>query len=332
MNNKTLSSKKEFGGYLSIDTYGQEYFSDIDEKLILRMNAARYAIVEACRSGRFNKTWIPLYICNSVPDTFDFYEKEYEVYNIDENMEPMLEYISEKECILITNFYGQKDEDFYERMIKKYKNVIFDNTQSFFKAPIIKDNVYNVYSPRKFVGVPDGAYLIGCNMDNNAILEQDYSGKRCGYLFESFEHGTNNSYAEYLAAQQEIKKSGAKYMSRLTRALLSNINYTEIREKRNKNYQVLCKCLNDMNEYPVNDNALSPMIYPLLIQNDDLRSKLVRLNVYVSQWWKAVISISSATPWEKYISKYLLPLPIDQRNTEEDMLQLVSIVRGCLEG
>ena len=37
--------------------------------------------------------------------------------------------------------------------------MIFDNTQAFFSAPRMDADSYNVYSCRKFVGVPDARTL-----------------------------------------------------------------------------------------------------------------------------------------------------------------------------
>ncbi len=317
---------KEYGGFLPIDIRKKEYFSDIEERHILRLNAARYAYIEACRVGKFKKIWLPVYMCKSVTDAFGKVGDGWAYYNVNHFFEPDLDRIPETDCILITNYYGQKNDDFYSRMEEKFGNIIFDNTQSFFCRPIMRHNVYNVYSPRKFVGVSDGAYLIGEDVISSVILESDCSGCRASYLMESLEFGTNACYRKYLDAEDEISDAGARSMSTLTKSLLGNIDYESVENKRTINYKNMCWLLQEINELDVNESAVSPMIYPLLMKNDLIRDYLVSQKVYVPQWWKVVINNPLSNEWERYVSKYLLPLPIDQRYTPEDMQCIADIV------
>ena len=69
--------------------------------------------------------------------------------------------LNEKDCVLIVNYFGLMDKNI-QKFIESYNNIniIIDNTQAFFSNPVWKDKVYNVYSCRKFIGVPDGGYLI----------------------------------------------------------------------------------------------------------------------------------------------------------------------------
>ena len=40
---------REYGGYLPLDSCGREYYCDTENYEVVRMNAARYAIVMAAR-------------------------------------------------------------------------------------------------------------------------------------------------------------------------------------------------------------------------------------------------------------------------------------------
>lgn len=322
---------REWGGYLPIDSRGVDYFDFVGERDVLKLNAARYAIVEACRIGGFGKLWIPVYMCASVMEAIKADGHiEYGFYNIGENFEPEIKGIGGNECILVSNYYGQKGEDYFERQIRKFGNVIFDNTQCFFSDPIIRQSVFNVYSPRKFFGVSDGAYLIGLKVNSGGNYELDMSAPRLGFIMEALEKGTNTGYSGYLDAENQLALSGVKAMSKATAALLGNIDYDGIRERRSKNYRVLCERFDDINELKVDMKAGSPMIYPLLLKNAGLRERLVDSRIYVPQWWKMVIDHPQANEWERYVSENLYPLPIDQRYTEQDMDELSEIIRSKL--
>ena len=322
---------KEWGGYLPIDSRGVEYFDFVAEKNVLKLNAARYAIVEACKIGGFSKLWIPVYMCASVMEAIKADGHiEYGFYNIGEDFEPEIREIGESECILASNYYGQKREDYFERQIWRFGNVIFDNTQCFFANPIIRQGVFNVYSPRKFFGASDGAYLIGSEVNCGGSYELDSSAQRMGFIMEALEKGTNAGYSDHLGAENELALSGVKAMSRVTAALLGNIDYEGIRERRSRNYRVLCERFDDFNELKTDMKAGSPMIYPLLLKDAGLRKCLVDIKIYIPQWWKIVIDHPKANEWEKYVSENLYPLPIDQRYTEQDMDELSRIIRSKL--
>ncbi len=317
----------EYGGYLPIESGDGEYYENIEEKYIERLNAARYAIGEAYKMSGKNRIWVPIYLCDSVSSALRIYGADIRFYNIDSNFMPILDEIDLNDIILVVNYYGQKTTGFYHDMVDKYKNIIFDNTQAFFQSPIMSEGVYNVYSPKKFVGVADGAYLIGQDIKQLIDMKEDLSSGRSGYLFTSLEKGTNSSYSEYLDSQQNLEDAGARKMSVLTRTLLSNVNYLSVMRKRIANYEVLCNELSGFNEIKCNLDIESPAIYPLLIKSDKLREKLITSHIYVSQWWKKVIDDSASNDWEKYISRYLFPLPIDQRYTEKDMRYIADVIK-----
>ena len=68
-------------------------------------------------------------------------------------------------------------------LIEGYKNVIIDNAQSLFAKPI--NGVYNVYSPRKFVGVPDGCYVVGPDAVRfSDEYDQDLSSETAGSYYK----------------------------------------------------------------------------------------------------------------------------------------------------
>ena len=322
----------EYGGYLPLETSlpDREYYSEKKGYHVIRLNAARYGIALAAKMCKAERVWIPIYTCNTVPDTLEQKGIPYCQYNIHTDMEPDIREIGENDWIVITNFFGQKGKTFYERMIQKYKRIIFDNTHSFFSEPVPADRVFYVYSPRKFIGVADGAYLIGQDLEAVDLI-QDKSGSRSLFLLKSFENGTNDCYQEYLDAMDDLTSSGIRRMSSLTHAILCSADYPEIIARRKKNYAVLVRRFEKINEYRTDPDDDSPIAYPLVISNPSIREKLIRNRIYVPQWWKAILQEPKANEWEKTLSEYLLPLPMDQRYSEEDMEHMASLIEQCIE-
>lgn len=327
----------EYGGYLSLESRNEEYYKERNDYTLVRLNAARYAIIEAFRCAEVSKLWIPVYMCRSVYDALDKAGIPYGTYNISAQFLPEIDAIGDNEAILVTNYFGIFGEKYYKTILKRYKVVFFDFTQAFFETPMVHDSIYTVYSPRKFFGVTDGAYLIAPKNKYTRKYQIDESHLRSNYLLKSVECGTNEAYKGYLACEDEITQSGIKEMSLLTRNFLGNLDYEYAKKRRRKNYLL-------MNEVLKEDNALSqevlqlndnvPMVYPFLLKgtDDKVREYYIQNKLYVPQWWKWVLECPAANEFEKYLSKNLIPLPIDQRYDDKNIEDILAIVKGGIHG
>ena len=82
----------------------------------------------------------------------------------------------------------------------------------------------------------------------------------------------------------------------------------------------------------VRSDIEAPQVYPLLIENELLRDYLIEKKIYIPRWWKKVIIEDHANEFEKYLARYLLPLPIDQRYDSADMQVMAGIILDFLGG
>jgi hypothetical protein len=317
---------KEYGGYLPIELINRkEYFND---KNTVRLNSGRSAIVYACKEGGFKRVLLPIYLCNSVADALDKHNIEYDYYNIDNNFMPINLEFQDGDIILYPNYYGIAHRENADFLVQKYKNVIIDNTQAFFEKPIL--NAYNVYSCRKFFGVSDGAYLIKKGI-KRLRLKKDVSYKRAYYLLKAIELGTDGAYKDSLSNEKIIAELPLLSMSELTRRILASINYEFVIDQRRKNFEHMHKILGRHNKLSVKLSPDTvPMVYPFLNMNKGLRQYLVNNKVYVPQWWKSVLDSDRANEFEKELSEFLIPLPIDQRYNIEDIEYTAKMVQSFL--
>ncbi len=186
----------------------------------------------------------------------------------------------------------------------------------------------NVYSCRKFLGVSDGALLVGMGIDDFA-LETDSSWSRSIHLLKCYETGTNGAYEEHKAAESSLE--GFRLMSPLTRRILEGIDYTEICSRRRKNTEVIHRILAEIQLLPLElgDNAL--YLYPLLLKRD-IHRELVSRSIYVPYLWAHLLGPKWNETQEQIFTRNLIPLPIDQRYTPEDMEWLASTVMEVLRG
>jgi len=316
--------EKEYGGYLPIElSNNSEYYNS---KNVMRFNCARSAIKYVLIQYDYSCIYLPVYMCESVRDAIKMLGVEIKYYNIGENFEPLINKIEPKAVILIANYYGIREEN--SNYILKFKNVIYDNTQAFFAKPI--EGAYNIYSCRKFFGVCDGAYLV-CDKLKESELP-DYYPLYADYLFKSINEGSNSAYSLNLNNEGQISESGLCSMSRFSQKVLQSIDYELVKEKRKNNFYYLNSKLNYLNKLKLccSEDKV-PMIYPLLYVDKDIRKQMVQEKIYIPQWWEYILWEEKSNGFEKDLSKYLLPLPIDQRYEINDMEEIVNKILKIIE-
>lgn len=297
---------KEYGSYQPFECIkGKEYYSGED---VIALNCARNAIVYAITDAKYESIYIPFYLCNTVKQTLDRYQIRYKGYHFNNNFEPINVRLDAQEGLLYPNLFGLFSKYKMDKIVDKYRNVIIDNTQAFFSEPNLY--AYNIYSCRKFLGVSDGAYVIKRGIAHRRY-PVDFSGRRVSHLFISMEEGTNAAYAENMKAEEELSHSGILEMSALTHMLLGMIDYDNVIEARQRNYDTLNSCLM---RYGFHDCKRSvecvPCKYPFWYEHDKARKVLLDSQIYVPQWWN---DLEETNEFECNMSKWLLPLPIDQR-------------------
>lgn len=199
---------------------------------VARLNTGRAAIWHAFRVTESKAIWIPYYQCETVREFLEKKGAVVKYYHQDKNWEPTDLKPEEDEAVLLVNYYGIMSQERMKTLASAYKNVIIDNCQGFFCRPI--EGAMNVYSARKFVGVADGAYVIG----KNAHLyleeyEQGYSSDTAGFLLMRVEYGcSGKGYEARTINEERVDTEDIMKMSELTHAMLDGADYEYNRMKR----------------------------------------------------------------------------------------------------
>lgn len=314
--------EKEYGGYLPIElNRGKEYYCGSN---VMTFNCARNAIKYIVEKKGFNKIYIPFYMCESVRNRLSDKDIEISYYHINVSMKPEIDTIEDYAVIMIPDYFGIVKHN--KETIKQYKHIIFDNTQAFFEEPVEGEYIYNVYSCRKFFGVCDGAYLVGPNIKKENL--EPYKPEYARYMLDSITYGTNEIYKMSLKNEELLEERKILGMSKLSHKILEGIDYNNIKKRRRNNFQYVHKQLASSNELSINlEEGCVPMVYPYLIENEKLRAKLLESQIYVPQWWKYILKEEGANDFERYLCRYLIPLPIDQRYNIREMECILDVVK-----
>lgn len=296
------------GGYFELELRkGEEY-----HKNAIRLNTGRNALELILREKQYKKLFIPYYTCDVILEPLKKLNIDYDFYFINTNFEPKFNFttIKKKEGFLYINYFGIKD-DYISKIANICKNLIIDNSQAFYALPIPK--VPTFYSCRKFFGLPDGAYLY---LDGVSELDypQDLSFKRFNHLLKRLELGAESGYEDFKINENSLSNQPIQQMSKITKALLCNIDYEFVKKIRKKNYLMLQEQLSQLNELELKINKESvPMVFPFLSSIPNLKNLLIKNKIYVATYWPYVINWTNKESLEYKYSSRLICLPIDQR-------------------
>lgn len=303
------------GGYFELELSKKEEY----HKNSIRLNTGRNALEYILLANSYTKLYIPYYTCEVILEPLKKLNIDYQFYSIDKTLSPIFDFnsIKENEAFLYTNYFGICDK-IVSKLSLICKNLIIDNAQSFFSTPI--SNINTFYSPRKFFGVPDGAYLYSKKLlDQNFKI--DSSIDRFDYLIGRIEFGAENFYNSFKKTEDSLKSEPIKQMSYTTKAILSSIDYNEIKKKRIENFNKYDEALNKSNKLKFELTSSSvPMIYPYLIENaSEIKKKLISNKIFVATYWPNVKQWANDDSFELFLYKNLLCLPIDQRYDFNDI-------------
>ena len=310
----------EMGSFIELEyPNGKEYYKGDN---VVRLNSGRTAIYHSIKSYNCKKVYLPIYQCETVKDFLIKKRIEIEFYTIDENFIPKMDTNEEDSCMIIVNYCGIFSTQYIKNIADKYKNVIIDNSQAFFSKPL--ENCLNVCSARKFFGVPDGAYVVGKPyLYSDDMYEDDHSSDTSLFLMQRIEYGCEGkAYASRTLNEERIDNSDIKNMSKFTRYLLDGIDYENVKKKRIENFNVVRSMLKEKNILDIDkyfDKNCVPMVYPFMIENENLLDYLLENKHFQGNWWRYILDITSKNSMEYRLSKYMIPLTIDQRYTSEDV-------------
>lgn len=319
----------EMGSFLELQfKEGLEYYKE--KKNIARLNTGRAAIWHAFRVLGCDSIWLPYYQCDTVREFLKNKNVKIKYYHIDKHFNPIDLTPCDDDSVLLVNYYGIMSFSRMERISQNYKNVIIDNSQAFFCQPI--NNCMNVYSCRKFIGVPDGAYVIGEGADRFVDdYEQGFSSDTSIFMLQRIEYGCEGkAYKSRQLNEHRIDSEDCMKMSKLTRTILDGTEYNYIIEKRRENFQIACDIFGDLNclyasEYY--DSNTVPMVYPLLIEDDNLINKLQEAKHFQGHWWSYICDELPQVTAEYWISRYMIPITIDQRYGRNEIESLYNTIK-----
>ncbi len=301
---------------------------------------------------------MPAYMCDSV--FLPFLNRGWELifYTVDRGLlsygEELFRLALETDpgLILIHPYYGTDTCKEMRVPLKALRRsgiyVMEDVTQSYYLKGAGKDVDFVVGSLRKWYAIPDGGFVVSDLPLAEDVLEdgEEQANERLSVLTEKWTYLYDNTHSEETRRQEKkaayreknyaLEEAldhyrGVRRMSRITRAMLSEIDEAAAAKKREENYQYLYEKIDGLRRLrPIlqRQGGEAPLYFPIYArEREELQSFLRDHDIYAPVLWPLGEENRNAFMGdEDYIHRHMLALPIDQRYGIDEMERIGEVL------
>lgn len=327
----TIEPGVEIGGYFGMDLpYYGEAFPDT-----IKFQSGRAALRAALVSADIKHVLLPAYICDSVIQAIVDAGAGVETYRLDNSLCPIdcPNSLPEKSALLYVNYFGLCEANVTHLLEKIPGNqLIIDNSQALFSQSA--NVLATIYSPRKFVGVPDGGLLVASGVKVN-VPEYEDTGTlaRVRPLLLRMAYTAKDGYPEYLKSEKAFNDTKPLKMSRLSKRILNSIDMVAVKSQRRENFLMLAARLDkiNLNKWELDSESV-PLCYPLVVGWDveRLKKSLVDKGIYIPTYWPEV-KPRATDGVEHRLINFCLAIPCDQRYSLDQMSYLADEIISGLD-
>lgn len=324
----------EYGGYFGLDmpNYGDLYPDAI------KFQSARAAVRAVLECNGITRVMMPAYICSSIVKSAVDARVDIETYSLDELLYPVnLPRVLPAQCAFIyVNYFGLCENN-VRRLLEVIPSdrLIIDNSHALFSTPA--GVLATVYSPRKFVGLPDGGLLRASpSLMIVPPAEEDIgSFERMRHLLIRMAYPAREGYSEFEKARNSLSNNSPLAMSRLTQRLMKSISWDQVIRRRRENYAVMTEMVAVINDvhWTLGESDVA-LCYPLVIRGREvntIKQELARRNVFTATYWADALPRIEAETIEAALINETLFLPIDQRLEQDEVKAVGRLVLELLE-
>ena len=320
---------KPIGGFFDIEIKCNERS--------LHPAAAALSTGRACmalwiKEVRPTRIYVPYYCCDALFHPIEQASIPIVFYGINEHLNPvgLPEFPKVGDWLVWTNYFGILSQR-ADSLLHSWENrVLIDNTHAFFEPDVSK--FWSFTSARKYFGVPDGAYLFSPLGKSDISNFKRFVPDDVSHLVSRYTDNVSRALSLYRKAESRFDSS-INRISIFSEKLLSSIDLKEIKNIRSRNLQILNHELGEYNNFALSNEITkhSAFCYPFLPKIKICRENLAKEKIYVPTLWLDTLDRNlPGFDLEKTLSKDLLPLPVDHRYDESDMLRIANVIKKGL--
>lgn len=323
------------------------FLDRLDEALLLAL--ARDGITHLVLRLRPGTVWMPSYLCPSMlvgalregQARVAFYPVGRDLRTGDNEWTRA---IAPGDLVCVIDYFGSLAEPEVKAAARARGAIVLEDAcQAMLTEGVGEDADYVLFSPRKFVGVPDGGVLVDLRGEGfgdlrpaeapfewrlkmlaACLFRRDFDGRG----------GTDNDRRWFAAFREAESESpdGVFAMSALTRDLLGCIDWDGIRARRRENWLHLHSELSSFAMFA----TLQPHEVPLgfvarfasRAERDAVRGSLIAEGIYPPVHWDLEGAVPAACRASHELAQTTMTIPCDQRYGPSDMDRVIAAVRA----
>jgi dTDP-4-amino-4,6-dideoxygalactose transaminase len=236
------------------------------------------------------------------------------------------------DVVLVIHYFGFPNTTFPADAVRAQgAKIIEDASQALFLGQVFSESICSVYSPRKFMGVPDGGILVSNIALETETLQLEAPPRSWWKLALAVsqmrhEEDLTGRPSPWFPAFQEYEAGfplGLYRCSDLSRMLVEDgIDYGEMYSKRRDNYLALLGRLEQFALFPQLPPGVVPLGFPVRVKpglRDGVLERLYSKRIYPPVHWR-IEGIAPAEYLDGHaLSRTILTLICDQRYDQSDM-------------
>jgi dTDP-4-amino-4,6-dideoxygalactose transaminase len=307
----------------------------------IRLASGRSAMTVLVEHLRPRVVWLPAFLCPALVDALLRHGADVRFYEVEvgrEEREPDWESILRPgDMVVAIDYFGYLAPVTPARVRAQGCWYVEDASQAMLTSGVGDDSDYVIFSPRKFVGVPDGGVLrcVSGRSLGDLVLQrppaewwlQAFRASVERYLYDT--HGGDRSiwFDLYKRAEANVPCDSFA-MSDLTQALLYDwIDFEQVSAARRSNYLLLAEHLERLALLPPLPSNVVPLGFPIRAgDRDRLRAALIADEIFAPIHWELGNAVPTTYAYSHQLANEILTLPCDQRYDHADMLRIVERV------
>ena len=278
---------------------------------MIKLNLGRNCLKIIIRTYGIKEIFIPYYSCKTIWQSVREENCKIRFYHIDENFMPADEF-RQNDFILYINYFGLFENN-VKKLCQKYKNIILDNTQSFYSQ---HQGIASFNSLRKFFPVQNGAYLFGIDKITEKFQDDELKLEYADI---------NSNYEQFKKNELILNNEKIKNISKFSEAIMHNIDFENDKKQRIFIYKKYAEIFDEYNilKLPVLDNQI-PFCYPFCTNNNEICNFFDENNITILRLWNDMPS-----NFKEYKTLHNVgALPLDNINLANKIIELGKSSRG----
>ena len=286
--------------------------------------------------------WLPSYLCDSVLEAARRDGTRVRFYALDYDLAisspEWLDEVRRGDVVVFIDFFGFPcNVSDIDRARAQGAWVLEDACQALLTGGVTRKADFVVFSPRKFLGVPDGGILkLNCEVEFRGVGHEDppidwwLRAVEASVLRREFDiYGGNRRWFELFQESEEEAPLGDYAMSDFSRTLLMHcFDYAQISTRRRTNYAALSEALPRFAMFRNLPADVVPLGFPMRTEKrDHLQQGLFAHEIYPAVHWPVEGIIPLEFSASHRLAADILTLPCDQRYDVDDMGRIAELVQ-----